>query len=146
VHFQWVVLSVRTVKACQNVSDPLSGAINFVAAHFEAPALIEALQNRLRPLSARRGPAYNVGNIREDGASEAYSEGEHYDRRWRRGRARSLDEAPEPSAPVRREDNIIGTVEDCRCYRWSNRHLGRSSHARPTGYSGLCCRLKSRID
>jgi hypothetical protein len=49
------------------------------------------------------------------------------------GGARSLDEAPEPAAPVGRQNNVVGAVEDCRCLRRSDRHLGRSLHARPSG-------------
>ena len=40
--------------------------------------------------------------------------------------ARSLDEAPEPSAPVGRQNNVVGAVEDCSCLRRSDRHRGRS--------------------
>ena len=40
----------------------------------------------------------------------------------------------------------MGAIEDCRCLRWSDRHLGRSRHALPSGYSGLWRGLKYRIE
>ena len=58
---------------------------------------------------------------------------------------RLLDEAPEPGAPVGRQDNVVGAVEYHCGLRRSNRHRGRSRHTRPSRASGLRRRLKCGI-
>ena len=43
-----------------------------------------------------------------------------------RHNVRSFDEAPQPSAPISSQDDVVGAVEDCRSLRGSDWHLGRS--------------------